>query len=200
MQWTMTELLNHPEIFKKVREEIESVVGKDRLVEEADTANLPYLQAIVKETLRLYPPLPIVPRVCSEDCRIGEHVIPKNTAVLINLYALMRNSQAWDNAEEFRPERFLVAKNDQIKEVKGLNFNYLPFGVGRRMCPGENLALTMVSATVAALVQCFDFDIVGNKGGEDGMKVNMEVKSEIITNMVHPLYCVPVVHFNPFSS
>ena len=196
----MAELLNHPEVFKKVREEIETVVGKDRLVEEADTPNLPYLQAVVKETLRLYPPLPIVPRVCSEDCRVGEPVIPNNTAVLINLYALMRDSQAWDNAEEFRPERFLVTKSDRVKEGKGLNFNYLPFRVGRRMCSGENLALTMVSAIVAALVQCFDFEIVGNKDGEDGRKANVEVKSEIITNKVYPLYCVPVVHFNPFST
>ncbi|KAF2293625.1 hypothetical protein GH714_003491 [Hevea brasiliensis] len=102
--WLMAELINHPNIFKKLREEIESVVGANRLVHDSDIPNLHYLQAVVKETLRLYPLLPAIPRECREDCKIGGFDIPKETAVMINAYSIMRDPELWDNPNEFYPE------------------------------------------------------------------------------------------------
>jgi cytochrome P450 len=107
--WVMAELINHPNVFQKLREEIRSVVGSTRLVEESDVASLPYLQAVVKETLRLYPPLPVTTRECRQSCQIGGFDIPKKTAVAINLYAIMRDPELWDNPNEFLPERFLIS-------------------------------------------------------------------------------------------
>ncbi|KDP43436.1 hypothetical protein JCGZ_16723 [Jatropha curcas] len=107
MQWIMAELINHPKVFKKLREEIESVTGTNRSVHESDIPNLHYLQAVVKETLRLYPLAPLMPRECSEDCKIGGFNIPKETAVLINAYSIMRDPEIWENPSKFYPERFL---------------------------------------------------------------------------------------------
>ena len=107
--WTITELINHPSIFNKVREEINSVVGSTRLVDESNVKNLPYLQAVVKKTLRLYPPLPMTTRKCRQSCKIGGFEIPQETMVLINLYGIMRYPNLWNNPNEFQPERFLVS-------------------------------------------------------------------------------------------
>ncbi|KAK4591799.1 hypothetical protein RGQ29_016306 [Quercus rubra] len=103
MQWVMAELINHPFVFNNVREEIESVVGKTRLVEESDIPNLSYLQAVIEETLRLYPPGPVTTRECRQNCKINSYDIPEKTAVAINLYAIMRDPDSWDDPNEFCP-------------------------------------------------------------------------------------------------
>ena len=203
MQWAMAELLNHPEAFKKVRKEIELVTGNVRLVEESDIPNLPYLQAVVKETLRLYPPGPVTTRECRQDCKINGFDVPAKTAVAINLYAIMRDPDSWEDPDEFQPERFLVSLKEQDdqsyhnqSDAKGVSFNFVPFGAGRRGCPGTALAFHIMNTAVAAMVQCFDWKI-----GEDGKgeKVDMQSGSGMSLTMAHPLICVPVVHFNPFD-
>ncbi|KAF2319437.1 hypothetical protein GH714_015832 [Hevea brasiliensis] len=185
--WVMALLINHPNVFNKLRGEIESVVGKNRLVEESDIPNLHYLQAIVKETLRLYPLGPFIPRVSCEDCKIGGFDIPKETLVLINLYSIMRDPELWDNPDEFKPERFLVSHKETNRQNHLLG--YVPFGGGRRMCPGSHLALTIIHITVASMVQCFDWKVPGEDGDGDGGKVNMEAKSGVIMSMAHPIVC-----------
>ncbi|GMY22358.1 cytochrome P450 705A12-like [Fagus crenata] len=191
IQWTIAELINHPNIFIKVREEIKSVVGSTRLVEESDASSLPYLQAVVKEALRLHPPSPVIVRESREDCKIKGFDIPEKTMVAINLYAIMRDAKIWNYPNDFRPERFLISS----KEKYGME--YIPFGVGRRACPGSKLALSMIHSTIAAMVQCFDWKV----GGEgDHAKVNMQVGPGISMPMAQPLVCLPVVHFNPFTS
>ncbi|KAK1552245.1 hypothetical protein Q3G72_013105 [Acer saccharum] len=189
MQWTIAELLNHPDAFKKVRQEIESVIGRTRLVEETDIPSLPYLQAVVKETLRLYPPAPVTTRECRQNCRIKGFDIPEKTAVSINLYAIMRDPDAWDNPEEFRPERFLIPSRDQEQKL----FNFVPFGAGRRGCPGSMLAFAVMNTVIAAMVQCFDWKVNGDK-------IDMQPGPGMSMSMVHPLLCQPVVHFNPFAA
>uniref|UniRef100_A0A2N9HDI5 Cytochrome P450 n=1 Tax=Fagus sylvatica TaxID=28930 RepID=A0A2N9HDI5_FAGSY len=191
MQWTIAELINHPNIFNKVREEIKSVVGSTRLVEESDVSSLPYLQAVVKEALRLHPPGPVVVRESREDCKIKGFDIPEKTMVAINVYAIMRDAKIWNYPNDFRPERFLISS----KEKYGME--YIPFGAGRRGCPGSKLALSMIHTTVAAMVQCFDWKV----GGEgDHAKVNMQVAPSFTMPMAQPFICLPVVHFNPFTS
>uniref|UniRef100_A0A2N9FSC0 Cytochrome P450 n=1 Tax=Fagus sylvatica TaxID=28930 RepID=A0A2N9FSC0_FAGSY len=129
MQWTIAELINHPNIFNKVREEIKSVVGSTRLVEESDVSSLPYLQAVVKEALRLHPPGPVIVRESREDCKIKGFDIPEKTMVAINVYAIMRDAKIWNYPNDFRPERFLISS----KEKYGME--YIPFGAGRRGVP-----------------------------------------------------------------
>lgn len=203
MQWTIAELINHPDVFRKVRDEINSVLGSAcRLVEETDIPSLPYLQAVVKEALRLYPPSPVVIRKCRQNCKIKGFDIDRGTMVAINVYAIMRDPEIWDNPNEFRPERFLASSNeghDGLEyDQKEQNFNFVAFGGGRRRCPGSAVALLLVNTAVAAMVQCFDWKV--GKIGDDDAKVNVQIGAGISLPMASPLNLRPVIHFNPFAS
>ncbi|TYK10668.1 cytochrome P450 705A5-like protein [Cucumis melo var. makuwa] len=198
-QWTMAELLNHPKVFNKLRNEINSIVGTSRLVGEDDLPNLPYLQAVVKEALRLYPAVPIAMRTCRQDCTIDGYHIPKDTMVAVNLFDIMRDPKIWKNSNEFDPERFT---GDVQYEFKGQqSFNFVPFGGGRRACPGSTLAFSFISNVIATMVQCFDWKIIGRSdNNRDGIsKVDMEIGAAFTLPMANPLRCVPIVRFNPFD-
>ncbi|KAL9331644.1 hypothetical protein ACSQ67_001254 [Phaseolus vulgaris] len=188
-QWAMAEIMNNPGVLTKMRAEIDEVVGSSRLVIESDLPNLPYLQAVVKEVLRLHPTAPFSLRESAEECTINGYDIKGQTRTLINVYAIMRDPEEWTNPEEFIPERFLVDDSDV---TKGGDFRYLPFGSGRRGCPGSSLALTVIQGTVASLIQCFDWK---TKGGE---RVCLEEGSSFSTGLAKPLLCYPVTRFNPF--
>jgi cytochrome P450 len=108
-QWTMAEILNHPNVLERLRKDIDSVVGKTRLIHETDLPNLPYLQAVVKEGLRLHPPGPLLVRTFQERCKIKGFYIPEKTTLVINAYAVMRDPDSWEDPDEFKPERFLRA-------------------------------------------------------------------------------------------
>jgi len=158
-EWAMALLLTHPEAMRKVRAEIDTKVGTARMVEESDITNLPYLQCVVKETLRLCPVAPIIPaHEAMEDCTVGGFNVRRGTMILVNAWAIHRDPNLWDAAGEFRPERFLDAGM-----VTAVTAPLLPFGLGRRRCPGDGLAMRLVSLTLAALVQCFEWDV--GKGG-----------------------------------
>ncbi|XP_023528693.1 cytochrome P450 705A5-like [Cucurbita pepo subsp. pepo] len=187
-QWTMAELLNHPEVFNKLRNEINAVVGTTRLVGEDDVPNLPYLQAVVKESLRLYPAVPIAMRASREDCTIDGFHVPKNTMVAVNLFHIMRDPKIWENPNEFEPERFTGEVRYEIKGQQGSGF--VPFGGGRRGCPGSTLAFSFISTVTAAMVQCFDWKIIG------GSKVDMEIGAAFTLPMANPLLCVPLLRFH----
>ncbi|XP_010527305.1 PREDICTED: cytochrome P450 705A20-like [Tarenaya hassleriana] len=188
-QWTMAELINHPNILKRLREEIDSVVGTKRGLEETDLSKLPYLQAVIKEGLRLHPPAPILSRKSKEDCKIGEFVVPRDATLIVNVYAVMRDPGSWEDPDVFKPERFLVSEeeedNDKEKAMK-----YIPFGGGRRGCPGANLGYVFIGMAIGIMVQCFDWRISG------GEKVNTEEAGDINLAMAHPLRCIPVVRFD----
>lgn len=196
LQWSLAELLNHPEALKKLQGEIDNIVGLNRLVEESDVPNLPYLHAVIKETLRLHPSLPLVFRKCREDCKINGFPIAKNSRVVVNLYAINRDPNAWENAAEFVPERFLINTinaigHDDPEDMKGQNFSYVPFGGGRRGCPRAGLATSVLHVTLAGVIQCFDWKI---KGAD---KVNMEEGAGFSAAMVHPLVCYPILRVDP---
>ncbi|KAF6158667.1 hypothetical protein GIB67_040181 [Kingdonia uniflora] len=195
VEWAMAELINHPDVFKKAREEMESVVGNARLVAESDLPSLPYLQAIIKETLRLHSTSPLILRESSEPCKIAGYDIPANTRLFVNAWAIGRDPNHWENPLEFRPERFII--NDEEKsgkkvDVRGQHYHLLPFGSGRRGCPGISLALQVVQTTLASMIQCFDWKV-----GGDGT-VDMLEGEGFTLKRAHPLVCVPVVHLNPF--
>ncbi|KAK7285534.1 hypothetical protein RJT34_20308 [Clitoria ternatea] len=188
LQWSMAEIMNNPKVSKKLRAEIDAVVGSNRLVSESDITNLPYLQAVVKEVLRLHPTAPFALRQSAEDCKINGYDVKGQTRTLINVYAIMRDPEAWVNPEEFIPERF----SEDSDRIKGDDFRYLPFGFGRRGCPGSSFALAVIQVTVASLLQCFQWKI------KEGDKVNMEEGSSFSAGLAKPLVCYPVTCFNPF--
>ncbi|XP_021301063.1 cytochrome P450 82G1-like [Herrania umbratica] len=155
MTWVLSLLLNHPSVLKTAQQELDLHVGIDRWVEESDIKSLKYLQAIVKETLRLYPPGPITGiREAMEDCCIAGHHVPKGTRLIVNLWKLQRDPRVWENPGTFQPERFLTTHADF--DVRSQNFEYIPFSSGRRSCPAINFGLQVVHLTLAKLLQGFD--------------------------------------------
>ncbi|KMZ59668.1 hypothetical protein ZOSMA_667G00010 [Zostera marina] len=159
--WAMALLLNNPQVLKIARQEMDEKVGQNRLVDEGDLSSLPYLQAIITETTRLYPAGPLlVPHESSEDTVIGGYHVPKGTMLLVNAWAIHRDEKLWKEPLEFKPERFLT-QNNGSGEASNKSLKMLPFGVGRRRCPGETLALKMIGLTLASLIQCFEWERVG---------------------------------------
>ncbi|KAM0032763.1 putative cytochrome P450 [Helianthus debilis subsp. tardiflorus] len=134
LTWAISLLLNNPKTMKNIQDEIDEHVGRNRLVQQSDTKKLVYLQAVIKETLRLHPPGPLsVPHESTEDCVVSGYNIPKGTRLLVNLYKLHRDPNVWSDPYEFQPERFLTTQKDI--DLKGNHFELLPFSSGRRMCP-----------------------------------------------------------------
>ncbi|CAN7136850.1 hypothetical protein BRARA_D01449 [Brassica rapa] len=186
-RWAMAEIINNPKILERLREEIDSVVGKNRLVQETDLTNLPYLQAVVKEALRLHPVGAVVPREFQEGCTIGGFYIPEGTSLAVNSYAIMRDPDSWEDPCKFKPERFLTSSRSwKEEERKEQALKFLAFGAGRRGCPGSNLGSTFVGTAVGVMVQCFDWEIEGDK-------VNMEEASGLrfFMALAKPLKCTP---------
>lgn len=164
VEWAISELLRKPEIFKKATEELDTVIGRDRWVEEKDIVNLPFIYAIAKETMRLHPVAPmLVPRLAREDCNIEGYDILKGTRVLVNVWTIGRDPKLWDNPDEFCPERFIGKDID----VKGHDYELLPFGAGRRMCPGYSLGLKVIQSSLANLLHGFTWKLPGNMEKED---------------------------------
>ncbi|XP_030481393.1 cytochrome P450 CYP82D47 [Cannabis sativa] len=159
--WAISLLMNNRHVLRKAQEEIDSHVGKDRVVNDTDIAHLAYLQAIVKETLRLYPVAPLAgPRVFTEDCTVGGYHVSKGTRLIANLWKIQTDPNAWAEPLEFKPERFLSTNKDV--EMKDQHFELIPFGSGRRACPGTVFALQMVHLAVAAFVHAFDITTPSN--------------------------------------
>ncbi|XP_076897808.1 cytochrome P450 82A3-like [Bidens hawaiensis] len=155
LTWALSLLLNNPGSLKTAQAEIDKHVGRERLVEESDMKKLVYLEAIIKETMRLYPAAPLsVPHESIEDCVTGGYNIPKGTRLLVNLSKIHRDPNTWSNPHEFQPERFLTSH--QNIDVKGKHFDLIPFSSGRRMCPGGILALHELRITLASLIQQFE--------------------------------------------
>ncbi|KAK3039368.1 hypothetical protein RJ639_027617, partial [Escallonia herrerae] len=155
LTWALALLLNHNHVLKKAQAELDIHVGRKRLVQESDLKNLVYLQAIVKETLRLNPPTALLPaRESIEDCVVGGYNIPKGTRLVMNLWKIHRDPSVWPDPCEFQPERFLTSHKDV--DVRGQHFELIPFGSGRRICPGVSLGLQVVHLTLASLIHGFE--------------------------------------------
>ncbi|KAK7314524.1 hypothetical protein VNO77_33050 [Canavalia gladiata] len=157
VEWAMSELLRHPSVMKKLQDELQDAVGMNRQVEENDLEKLPYLNMVVKETLRLYPVAPLLlPRESREDVIIDGYCIKKKSRIITNAWAIGRDPKVWsDNVEMFNPERF---SNSNI-DIRGNNFQVIPFGSGRRGCPGIHLGLISVKLVLAQLVHCFNWNL-----------------------------------------
>ncbi|KAM1031699.1 hypothetical protein ACFX13_036224 [Malus domestica] len=148
LKWIISLLLNKKHALKHAQEEINLKVGRERWVEDTDIENLTYLQAIVKETLRLYPPGPFsVPHEAMEDCQVCGLHIPKGTRLFVNLWKLHRDPTVWSEPEVFSPDRF---------DASGQHFEFIPFGSGRRSCPGLTFAMQVIHLNLGRLIQGFE--------------------------------------------
>ncbi|KAL9447848.1 hypothetical protein AB3S75_015342 [Citrus x aurantiifolia] len=162
LTWVMSLLLNHRDILNKAQNELDILVGTKRQVNESDIKNLVYLQAILKEAMRLYPASPLlIPHKSIEECTISGYNVPTSTQLVINVWKLQRDPHVWEEPCKFQPERFLTRHKDI--EVRGQNFELLPFGSGRRTCPGVSFALQVMEFTLAALLHGFDFATPSNE-------------------------------------
>ncbi|VAH81108.1 unnamed protein product [Triticum turgidum subsp. durum] len=155
IEWGLAELVNHPEIQQKLRDEMDAVLGAGHQITEPDTHKLPYLQAVIKETLRLRMAIPLlVPHMNLHDAKLAGYNIPAESKILVNAWFLANNPEQWKRPDEFRPERFL--EEEKHVEANGNDFRYLPFGVGRRSCPGIILALPILKhSTIVAKPRVF---------------------------------------------
>lgn len=142
-------------MLKKAQEEIEKHVGQNRMVEESDLKNLVYLQAIINETMRLYPSAPLsVPHESTEDCIVGGYTVPKGTRLLVNIWKIQHDPEIWEDPFEFIPERFFTSKKDI--DIKGQHFELIPFGSGRRICLGISFALNALQLILANIIHGFE--------------------------------------------
>ena len=198
MEWAISELFNNPRVLKKAQEEVDSVTRKERLVCEEDGPNLPYIHAIIKETMRLHPPIPMIMRKGMEDCVVDGNMIPKGSMVCVNIWAMARDPKIWETPLEFRPERFL--ENKDI-DMKGHQFELLPFGSGRRGCPGMPLALRQLPTVIGALAQCFEWKMLDSESKilDHGKKIDMDERPGLTAPRANDLICIPVARSNPLT-
>ncbi|CAB4266257.1 unnamed protein product [Prunus armeniaca] len=176
MEWALSLLLNNPEALVKAQSEIDIHIGQSRLIEESDLAKLPHLHGIINETLRMYPAGPLlVPHESSEDCTVGGFDVPRGTMLLVNIWAIQNNPKLWSQPEQFRPERFLNVQGERD------GFLLLPFGTGRRGCPGEGLASRILGLALGSLIQCFDWERIGEE------MVDMSEGPGLTMPKAHPL-------------
>ncbi|XP_031270247.1 cytochrome P450 83B1-like isoform X2 [Pistacia vera] len=182
--WAMTNLTKNPRTMKKAQEEIRNIIGKKGFVDEDDVEKLPYLKAVVKETLRLEPAAPLIPRETTEKCIVNGYEIQAKTLVFVNAWAVGRDPEAWDNPEEFNPDRFIGS----CLEMQGQNFELIPFGSGRRICPGIHMGIVSVELALANLLYHFDWEMPAGMKNED---LDFDVLPGITMHKKNPLRLVP---------
>lgn len=186
LEWILARMVLHPDIQAKAQREIDSVCGPYRLVSEADMPNLRYLQGIVKETLRVHPPGPLLSwaRLAVHDVTVGgKHVIPKGTTAMVNMWAITHDERFWAEPERFRPERFV---EEEDVNIMGSDLRLAPFGSGRRVCPGKALGLASVHLWLAQLLQNFHWVQF------DGVSVELDECLKLSMEMKKPLACKAV--------
>ncbi|KAH6808199.1 hypothetical protein C2S51_029307 [Perilla frutescens var. frutescens] len=184
-EWAVSELMRHPSIMKKLQQELESVVGLESMVEESHLDKLEYLDCVVKETLRLHPLAPLlIPHESMEDCEVEGFHIPKKSRIMVNVWAIGRDPNVWPDPESFTPERFIGRNID----LSGHDFQLIPFGSGRRGCPGLQLGLTLVKLVLAQLVHCFDWKLPEGMQPSD---VDMSERFGLVTARANHLMAIP---------
>ncbi|TVU00142.1 hypothetical protein EJB05_54452, partial [Eragrostis curvula] len=167
LEFIMAELLRNPRVMSMLQDEVRHSVPKGQeMVTEGDLTTMSYLKAVIKETLRLHPPAPLlVPHHSMADVHIDGFIVPAEIPILVNAWALGRDTNVWEDAEEFKPERFIDMGSDTNISFKGNDFKFLPFGAGRRICPGMNFSISTLEIMLANLVYCFNWEVPAGMGG-----------------------------------
>ncbi|CAJ2633822.1 unnamed protein product [Trifolium pratense] len=184
--WGMSEMVKNPKVMEEAQAEVRRVFDKKGHVDETEMHQLIYLKNVVKETLRLHPTAPLlVPRESRETCQINGYVIPAKTRVLVNAWAIGRDPRYWDDAESFKPERFVNSPID----FKGTDFEYIPFGAGRRMCPGIAFGLPNIELPLAQLLYHFDWKLPNKMKNEE---IDMTELFGLGVGRKHDLCLIPI--------
>ncbi|XP_062201083.1 flavonoid 3'-monooxygenase CYP75B4-like [Phragmites australis] len=195
VEWSLAELIRHPDILRQAQEELDAVVGTDRLVSESDLPRLTFLNAVIKETFRLHPSTPLsLPRMAAEECEVAGYYIPKGTELLVNVWGIARDPALWPDPLEYRPSRFLPGGAQADIDLKGSDFGLIPFGAGRRICAGLSWGLRMVTLTCATLVHAFNWEL---PMGQTPDKLNMEEAFTLLLQRAVPLMVHPVPRLLP---
>ncbi|KAI3454396.1 hypothetical protein Pfo_011059 [Paulownia fortunei] len=182
LEWTMTELLRHPIIMKKLQSEVREIVKEKHDITDNDLEKMHYLKAVIKETLRYHTPIPmLVPRVARKDVKIMGYDVSVGTMVMTNAWAIGRDPAIWDEPEKFHPDRFLNSSID----FKGLDFELIPFGAGRRGCPGIAFAMVTNEFVLANLMLKFDWKLP-----DEGKDLDMTERPGVAIHRVVPLLAV----------
>nr|AIS92508.1 putative p-coumarate 3-hydroxylase [Epimedium sagittatum] len=185
VEWAMAELIKNPRVQEKAQEELDRVIGFERVVTEPDFTNLPYLQCIAKEALRLHPPTPLMlPHRANANVKIGGYDVPKGSNMHVNVWAVARDPAVWKEPLEFRPERFM----EEDVDMKGHDYRLLPFGAGRRVCPGAQLGINLVTSMLGHLLHHFCWTPPEGVRPED---IDMSENPGMVTYMTTPLQAVP---------
>jgi cytochrome P450 len=186
--WAIAELVRDPRVMKKVQEEVREIFKMKGIVGENSINELKYLKSVVKETLRLHPPgALLIPRECGQACEIDGYHIPIKSKVIVNAWAIGRDPKYWTEPERFYPERF----NGSSIDYKGSDFEYIPFGAGRRICPGNTFALINVEMALALMLYHFDWRLPNGMKGED---LDMSEQFGMSVKRKDDLYLIPTAH------
>ncbi|WMV17199.1 hypothetical protein MTR67_010584 [Solanum verrucosum] len=185
LEWAMVEVMRKPYIMNKAKSEFADVIGKGKIIEEGDIGRLPYLQCIVKETLRMHPPVPFLIRKVDQEVEACGYFVPKNSQVLVNVWSIGRDPATWEDPLTFKPERFWDLKMD----VRGQDFELIPFGAGRRICPGSTLATAKLCTMLGSLLNSFDWKAEGDIAAED---LDVEEKFGLTLARARPLRAIPI--------
>ncbi|CAL0308066.1 unnamed protein product [Lupinus luteus] len=185
LEWVLARMVLQPEIQAKAQKEIDKVTGNSsKPISDADIPNLPYLQCIVKEALRVHPPGPLLSwaRLAIHDVKVGENLVPAGTTAMVNMWAITHNPKVWNEPEEFKPERFM----GQDVNILGSDLRLAPFGAGRRVCPGKAMGLASVHLWLAQLLQSFNWVPYGDGTVDlsECLKLSMEMKTPLVCKIV----------------
>lgn len=184
----MANLLRNPKVMECLKQEIDNMVGLERKVTESDLPKLKYLQAVVKETFRLHPPVPLlIPHQSHHACTVAGYDVPPNTQLFVNIWAMGRDERIWEDPLEFRPERFMEGPLQEL-DVSGKYYELMPFGTGRRICPALSMGLTNVEMCIASLIQAFQWSLPEGVQPKD---IDMMETLQLTIPMATPLLAIP---------
>ncbi|CAK8565719.1 unnamed protein product [Lathyrus sativus] len=186
--WAVAEMIKNPTIMEKVQAEVREIFDKEKLPNESDIEKLKYLKNVVKETMRLHPPGAfLLPRECGEACEINGYDIPYKSKVIVNVWAISRDPSFWSDPDRFYPERF----DENSVDYKGNSYEFIPFGSGRRMCPGVTFGLVNVEFSLALLMYHFDWKLPNGVKKED---LDMSESFGVTVAMKEDLYLIPFTY------
>ncbi|XP_051137791.1 cytochrome P450 71D95-like [Andrographis paniculata] len=193
IEWAMAELMRNPRVMTKAQAELREGLKGKKTINSGDIEGMKYLKLLIKETLRLHPPGTLLPRACRDECTVDGYSIPLKSKVLVNVWAIGRDPEYWDEAEMFKPERFEDGSErfeDGSIDFFGQNFEYLPFGTGKRMCPGMNFGLANVELPLARLLYHFDWRM---PDGMEANEIDMAERLGISVSRKNDLFLVPLL-------
>ncbi|CAO2162029.1 unnamed protein product [Urochloa humidicola] len=193
LEYVMTKLMQNPHLMSKLQAKVRMAIPKGKEIvteDDLDENDMAILKAVIKETLRLHGPGPLLPHLCMADCDIEGYTIPSGTRVIVNAWALARDPSNWESAEEFMPERFMEGGSAFSMDYRGNDFVFLPFGTGRRICPGISFAISVVEIMIVNLIYHFNWELPPESKDRE---IDMSESFGVTVHRIEKLLLVPVL-------